>query len=254
MITRSLLTVSMILFTSHLFAQTSVFYDVHLKNGSIIRGKVVELSSEKVKIELDENVVSSFDMSEVEKVVPTEVTPSSIEKAKRSPYVKQKGFFNDTEFRMLLGSGNGDDKFNTAISFQNASGYKVNPYFRVGAGVGVDHYTDYSNTFLTVFGRVAGDMLVNWITPVYFLDEGYGFMVEKDEPGSGTETSGSKGGWMIHAGIGVKFYTSSKASFTVLAGYKVQKSQRDYTYNYNEFDYNEKRTYSRLTFGLGISF
>jgi len=237
-----------------LFAQSSGLHDVHLNSGSIIRGKVVELSSEKVKIELGENLISEFSMSEVEKVVPAEAVQPATVKHERIPYIKRKGFFNDTEFRFLIGSGNADDKFNTAISFQTSSGYKVNPYFRVGGGAGVNHYTDYDNTFVTVFGRVAGDMLNNWITPVYFLDEGYGFVFEDKKTDSGAEVTNSKGGWMLHAGIGVKFYTPSKASFSILAGYKVQKSERDYQYDYYEYTYHEDRTYSRLTFGMGINF
>ncbi len=237
-----------------LLAQSGDLYDIHLKSGSIIRGKVVELSSEKVKIEIGGNVISEFNMGEVEKVVPAEAAQPSAEKKERIPYVRRKGFFNDTEFGFLIGSGNADDKFNTAISFQTSSGYKVNPYFRIGAGTGVDHYTDYDNTFISVFGRVAGDMLNNWVTPVYFLDEGYGFVFEEDKTDSGAEITNSKGGWMMHAGIGVKFYTPSKASFSLLAGYKMQKSQRDYQYDYYEYTYHEDRSYSRLTFGMGVGF
>lgn len=236
-----------------LFAQNGSLYDVHLRSGTVIRGNIMELSSEKVKVELGENVISEFSMSEVEKVVPPE-TASAAEKKERTPYVRKKGFFNDTEFRFMLGSGNGDDKFNTAISFQTASGYKVNRYFRVGGGAGIDHYTDYSNTFVALFGRIAGDMLPHWITPVYFLDEGYGFMVKKDDAGTGAETNDSKGGWMLHAGIGVKFYTASKASFTFLTGCKVQKSQRDYQFANYDYGYHEERTYSRMTFGIGVGF
>ena len=252
MITRSILSATAILLTSYLFAQTGSLYDIYLKNGAVIRGKVIELTSEEVQVEIGDQVISDLSMSEVEKVIPAASDELQIETKEHTRDVKERGFFSDTEFRLLLGSGNGDDKFNSAISFQSAAGYKLNPYFRFGGGAGVDHYTDYDNTFLTVFGRVAGDMLPNWITPVYFLDEGYGFMFEKDAPNSSTETKDSKGGWMIHAGVGVKFYTRSKASFTLLTGYKVQKSQRDYTYY--DYSYHEDRTYSRLTFGMGVSF
>lgn len=237
-----------------LFAQSNALQDIYLKSGSIIRGKVVELSSEKVKIEIGDNVISEFNMSDVGKVVPAETVQPATEKKERTPYIRRKGFFNDTEFGFMIGSGNADDKFNTAISFQTSSGYKVNPYFKVGGGAGVDHYTDYGSTFVTVSGRVAGDMLNHWITPVYFLDEGYGFVFENGKTDSGAEITRSKGGWMMHAGIGLKFYTPSKASFSILAGYKVQKSQRDYQYDYYEYTYHEDRTYSRLTFGMGVGF
>lgn len=252
--TKFILSSLLIFLSTLLFAQKTTQYDVHLKNSSIIRGKIIELTSESVKIELGKNIVSTFAMSDVDKVVPVEFSNSSATKPEKVPFVKKKGFFNDTEVRLLVGSGNGDDKFNTAFSFQSASGYKVNRYFRVGAGVGVDHYNDYGNTFIPVFGRIAGDILPNWITPVYFLDEGYGFMVEKDNSGSGAETTSGKGGWMIHGGIGLKFYTPAKASFTLLAGYHVQKSERDYQYPYYEYGYHEERTYSKLTFGLGVNF
>ncbi|HXH18157.1 MAG TPA: hypothetical protein VNJ07_03650 [Chitinophagales bacterium] len=243
---------ALLIFTSQLlFAQKSSLYDVYLKNGTIIRGKVVELSSEKVKIELSKGVISIFEMNEVEKVLPAE----SMEKTRKEPVIKTNGFFNAAEFRVLAGSGNDGDKFSTAYSFQNVSGYQVNRYFRLGGGIGIDHYNEYSHTFIPLFAQVSGDVVKGRVTPVYFADAGYSFLIEKDEYTNGAEEAGSKGGLLIHGGLGLKFYTASRVSFSLLAGFKVQHSERSYTYSWNEgYVYREDRVYRRHTFGLGICF
>ena len=243
----------LIFFSTTLFAQKATQYDVYLKNGSLVRGKIVELTSEQVKISLGKDVVSSFSMNEVDKVVPVE--NNSAEKEKREALIKAKGFFNETEFGALVGSGTNDDKFTSAFSFQNVSGYQVNRYFKVGGGVGVDYYNEYSHTFIPLFARVSGDMVKFRVTPVYFADAGYGFLAEKDQYTNGSEELSSSGGLMLHGGLGLKFYTASKISISLLAGYKAQFSSREYYYTWNEgYSYNEDRVYRRFSFRLGICF
>jgi len=243
----------MIFLSNFLFAQKNMQDVVYLKNGSIIRGVITEFIPEKsVKIETEGKSIFVFEMTEVEKITREEAPC----KSHLCPAnIKTKGFFNETEFRLLVGSGNDSSKFNTAWSLQNMSGYQVNRYLKIGGGAGVDHYNEYSHTFIPLFGRISGDMVNYRITPVYFADAGYGFLIEKDEYTNGAEERGSKGGLMIHAGFGLKFYTASKVSASLLAGFKLQRSQRDYVYSWNEsYIYHEDRVYRRFTFGAGVSF
>jgi hypothetical protein len=131
----------------------------------------------------------------------------------------------------------------------------VNRFFRVGGGIGVTHYADYSHTFFPVFARVSGDIVKFHITPIYFADAGYGFLVEKDSYDTSTEELSSKGGLMVHGGIGVKFYTPSKVSLSLTTGFCLQKSSREYQYTWSEgYTYTEERIYRRFSFGIGVNF
>ncbi len=246
------LTASLIFFVAVAFGQKNLQDVVYLKNGSIIHGIITEFIPDKsVKIETEGNNVFVFEMQEVEKV-----TKEVASKAKRdlTPYIKKKGFFNETELGMLLGKSSDDSK-TTDFSVSTVNGYQVNRHFRIGAGVGIDHYGQYNHTFLPVFGRVSGDVVKFWVTPVYFVDAGYGFLFEKDEYTNGAEERSSDGGLMLQGGVGLKFYTPTKVSFTLAFGYKVQMSEREYVYNYySDYVYKEERIYRRHTLRLGINF
>jgi hypothetical protein len=103
--------------------------------------------------------------------------------------------------------------------------------------------------------RVSGDIIKFHVTPIYFVDAGYGFLVEKDNYDSNIEELSSKGGLMVHGGVGLKFYTASKASFSLTAGFCLQKSSREYQYTWSEgYPYKEERIYRRFSFGMGLNF
>lgn len=242
----------MIFNAGFLFAQKHLQDVVYLKNGSIVRGVITEFIPEQsVKIETADGNTFVFGMADVEKITREEAPCRS---RLRPAVISTKGFFNDTETGMLIGGGD-TSKFSTAYSLQNVSGYQVNRYLKIGAGAGIDHYNDYSHTFIPVFGRISGDIVKYRVTPVYFVDAGYSFLIEKDEYSSGIQEVRSKGGLMVHGGLGLKFYTATRVSFSILVGFKVQHSEREYAYSWNEsYIYHEGRVYRRNTFRVGICF
>lgn len=244
----SLLSIIMIFTGQLLFAQKNEQDVVYLKNGSIIRGFISEFQPDKsVTIKTADQNIFVFEMSEVEKLT-RELPPNT-----KQYHIKQKGYFNETSF--VIGVGGDKDDFTTALSVTTVNGYQVNRFFRIGGGVGVTHYADYSHTFFPLFARVSGDMIKCRITPIYFADAGYAFLVEKDAYYNNTEELSSSGGLMLHTGVGIKFYTAHKASFSLTAGFSLQKSEREYQYNWSDGNhYREKRDYRRITFGLGINF
>jgi len=249
--TKVVLSALFVLLAQFLFAQKNMQDVVYLKNGSVIRGFISEFVPEKsVTIKTEGQSIFVFEMNEVEKITREE--PPVTKKA-RAPYMKEKGYFNETEFRVLLGDGG--DGFSTGQSLITAHGYQVNRFFRIGAGVGAAHYNNYGNTFIPLFARVSGDMVKFRVTPIYFVDAGYGFLVGRDEHDSNIEELNSQGGLLIHAGTGLKFYTTSKASFTLAVGFSLQKSSREYQYVWSEgYIYKEDRTYQRMTLGFGVNF
>lgn len=249
--TKIFLSALFILLAQFLFAQQQMQDVVYLKNGSVIRGFISEfIPDSSVTIKTEGQSVFVFEMSEVEKITREE---QPVIKKERVPYIKEKGYFNETEFCVLLGDG--ASGFTTGESLLTVNGYQVNRFFRVGAGVGVARYNNYDNTFIPLFARVSGDMVKFRVTPIYFVDAGYGFLVGREETDSNIEELGSQGGLLIHAGAGLKFYTATKASFTLAVGYNLQKSSREYQYVWSEgYAYKETRAYQRITLGCGVNF
>lgn len=244
---KSLLSILLIFIGQLLVAQNNQQDVVYLKNGTIVRGFISEFQPDKnVTIKTAEQSIFVFEMSEVEKITR--------EPGGKQYHIKQKGYFNETA--MVIGVGGDKNDRNTSLSLITVNGYQVNRFFRIGGGAGVMHYADYDNTFYPLFGRVSGDMIKFRITPVYFADAGYAFFLGKDTYQDGMEEVSSKGGFMLHTGAGIKFYTVHKASFTLTAGFSLQKSEREYQYIWwsEGSSYKEKRDYRRVTFGLGINF
>jgi hypothetical protein len=234
-----------------LLAQNKALYDVLLKNGTVITGEIASLTAEKVTVRLGGEVVTEMNMTDVERVAPHVQARAGKEKC--SPIMPAKGFFNETELGAMVGSGNGDDKFNTGWTLQNVSGYRVNRHFSVGGGVGVEQYPEYGNTFFPLFARVSGDMLKRRVSPVYFADAGYSFIAGDYE--NGMEQLSSKGGVMVHGGLGLRICTATRLSVTFLAGFKMQRSTREYASTwYESYAYSEERTFLRHTFRLGLGF
>lgn len=116
---------------------------LYLKNGSIIRGTILELVPEKsVKIQTGDGSIFVYQMSEVEKITKgkpyptynsTEEEPYGYEKAPR-----YRGFAN---FTMAFGSG--DYSYNR-IMFSTTHGAQITPEIFAGVGIGLMDWFDYN--------------------------------------------------------------------------------------------------------------
>jgi len=92
----SILVTLIILFTATVFAQSSTGDVLYLKNGSIIRGQITELSPENVKIKTSDGSVFIYPMTEIEKIVKepiTEETPAPAPKKAGISFGLRGGLF-----------------------------------------------------------------------------------------------------------------------------------------------------------------
>lgn len=232
------------------FGQQSTDDVVYLKNGSVIRGSIVELVPDgNITIEIMGGSTLVYPMAEVEKITKEKSRyEMPIQKAH---YIKHRGFFNSSEIGLGFGSQNyyyGGITSN--VSMQTINGFQYSRHLQAGLGIGIDYYTNQPLLYNPVFIRISGDIINNPVTPFYYVDGGYTFVWEEDN----NDATTYEGGIMFNPGIGVKFYSRTKASYTIGFGYKSQKST--YTYN-NPWDnsvFVEKRTFNRLTLKLGIGF
>ncbi len=236
---------------------------LYLKSGSIIRGKIKEQQAgEKVKIELLGGSVFVFNASEIDSIKQEDANKARLRRFAKDYYRRNRGFRNMTEVGFIYGPGQSGytqyyysnataDDFGLSISTTN--GYQIWPYLYVAAGVGIDRYITYKQTFSPFFVRLASEFLKKKVTPYVFCDAGYALMW-KQKNDEWTVYNG-KGGLYIAAGGGVRIYTRSRASITLSAAYKRTHSETGWHYVGNEtYKYNISRIYQRLVVNVGVSF
>jgi hypothetical protein len=248
---------------------------VYLKNGSVLRGKIqpppTPLNGEpesagKVKIELLGGSVFVFGQAEIDSIKRENVNKVKLKEINQNYYRKNRGYRNITEFGFIYGTnlkqatadpyyyyGNtGDD---VGISLHSINGYQVWPYLFFGAGVGIDRFITYRQTFSPFYVRIASEFLKRKVTPYVFFDAGYNVMWKKKN--DDYYSYKNKGGYYISCGGGVRIYTRSRASVMLGLAYKRNYSQTKWWYTQqggDGYNYEIKRTYQRLVFNVGVTF
>jgi hypothetical protein len=202
------------------WGQSNAYIEVvYLKNGSIIRGTIIEqIPNVKLKIETRDGNVFVYTYEEIEKITK-EIVPTQDQKEdsdvnrrnqnKNEGGYMRSGYFNATE--LLISSGFGEAKNNGYSNFKNNSrfygfrtshGYQASPHFAFGIGTGliIGNYDNYipifidmrfplgKNKFRATFNIAGGTIL--------------------------KET----GNYFVNPSIGMKIYLSKRSSFNLNFG------------------------------------
>jgi hypothetical protein len=258
---------------SSLSAQPNMQDVVYLKNGSIIKGKIVSpenmaterVSAEGVKVQIAGGSVFVFPHDEIDSIKKESSLKEQIKHIKKDYFRREHGYRNITSFGVLYGANlkkvtpdpndpnsyNNDDDW--GMTLHTVNGYQWWPYLFTGAGMGIDRYINYKQTFSPFYFRVASEFLKKKVTPYVFGDVGYAVMWKQRNNVSYSYKS--KGGLYVSAGAGIRIYTRSRASVILSASYKRTNSETTWWYtNYDTIIYNIKRTYQRLSLEVGVTF
>ena len=228
---KKLLFVSLfILFSLISFAQSEHIDVVYLKNGTIVKGMIIELIPKKsLKIKTADESVFSYEINEVEKIT-------------KEPLVKEagsvsngaglkKGYTFIGEFGYQRGTMEGEMK---RLKFDVINAYQINPYFSAGVGLGFRYYLDDPEMRLCpVFVDLRAYFSNKAITPYLGMSVGYTFWANREF---------EQVGWMLHPSLGVSFKVFEAARINVSLGYE----------NQSFIHYYEKG--GSLNLGVGILF
>ena len=229
-----LIMISLSLFS---FAQTIGDYIdvVYLKNGSIIKGIIIEqVPGKTVKIKTNDGSEFVYNIQEVEKFTREEkvskriieevgiskATPDSL-KYMNNFKMKTKGYFAEI-----------DALFNTAsIGLRLTNGYRFGRFGNIGLAIGLEALNSdfyYGDKFpaLSLNLVYSGEILKKRITPFYQIEAGYGFSLDRYGGNRGFTGFGNDiidetwyygreeiinyGGPMGAIALGVKFATKRK--------------------------------------------
>ena len=213
---------------------------VYLKNGSIIKGSVIEvIPNGSVKIQTQDGSLFVYDMNEVDRIVNEEKTQSEEQKDNSEDYLKSgfRGFF---DLGAHAGFGDAEDNYLLMASF--TAGYQINRFFFVGAGCSPtlalydDEYYDEVETgfILPIYGAIRFDFVNAKVSP--FLDTRVGYSVTDDCRGLYT---------YIGAGCRIK-------KLSLSAGYTYQR--KELTGDYNGYHYDDYLDFGFAGVRIGFEF
>ncbi|MCF6364948.1 MAG: hypothetical protein L3J35_01985 [Bacteroidales bacterium] len=212
---------------------------LHLKNGSIIYGKIIEnIPDSIVKIKTECNNILVFEKQKIESINSTKN-----EKYKTIPY-------NLTMDAGIAGFGG---SYDASISLLITGTYNFNEKYYVGITSGIEYF---QIPVLPVAGELRADIFKRNTTPFIYFRGGYGFKLIRDEENS-SYIATYKGGIMFGSGIGIKKRFTSEFAMTFSIGYRHQQTYESYDYVLGDrwnSDYERHYFNNRTTFRIGFIF
>ena len=232
-----------VLFSTIMFAQNSTQDVVYLKNGSIIRGIIIEqVPNQTIKIQTMDGNVFVYKIDEVEKMTKEQT------KGKKE-YSNNNSF---SGYRGIIEAGyqikNGDyglDRF----KFNFINGYQISPYFSFGLGTGIRYYVDEKATLVPVFLDLRTHFLKGNFSPYLSVDFGYSFDATNDFKSVG---------FLLNPTVGASIKISNKSSLDFGLGYELQRMNFLYL-EYNGYIgsyvfYEDPQNCGAISFNIGFSF
>lgn len=248
------------LFGFGLYSSAQTFYTevVYLKNGSMIKGIIIEqVPNESLKIKTADGSIFVYKISEVEKITKEETTtvaPSTyfyrggreaVRETRREARRTLKGYkgFVDAGYTFDLDDYYYDNMNRFEVS--TTHGYQFNNYFFVGGGVALDYYTDADLYAVPVFANFRANFINKNITPFGDFKLGY--------------AAGDVEGVYLSMAIGVRFAVAKKSAINLRLEYTCQGAEHAYYgYGYanygNYYYYSEHEAMNGFGFKLGFEF
>lgn len=233
---------------------------LYLKNGTIIRGTIIEFNPQTgVRIVIPGNYELFFPNSEIE-IVKNEKTVKS----------KPPLAIADTSIWTLkpvsgLMVGAGGNEHEAPFSFLTSVMYRFRPKLQAGVGSGIEFFNE---TTLPLFAEINYFLYNKPVSPYIFAMGGYAIALENRNQSAYNDPIDSKGGELYGAGFGLKFALRNGSSLIIQTGYRLQMLRYDaksYYYNYplyssfwpgptSETMTERRDELKRLSFQIGITF
>ena len=235
-----LLVLAFTLFAWGLSAQEGYQDVVYLKNGSIVRGMIIEqVPNESVKIQTADGSVFVYKMDEIQKITKELDAYNAQRPGYRGPrkaisFKDIAGYRGMAEIAYSIGTGeNPSDRLEVSTSH----GYQFGQHFYLGAGIGFQYHFDADDAiFLPVFIHFRGNLLKTNITPFLDFKVGYSFFDYQ--------------GFYLSPGLGCAFNPGWQGSGRIylLLAYTLQKAKIDSYYRH--YDINNNLAAFSIKFGF----
>ena len=245
-----------LIYISQTFAQ-DIQEVVYLKNGSIIRGLIVEqIPNESLKIQTRDGSVFAYKMSEVQKITKetiyygkkvdskivnsntrTNYNQNEFNEKSIYQYIKhfKPGFNGFMDFAYIAGIGKyAENRSEFTISLGTRP--KEAEYLYAGIGAGVAYWFTAEKLTTPIFAHVRGDIPIKRkYNPFADIKVGYSFW--------------DLNGWYGSFIAGMRFKLTKKTAFNVGAGYQFQERLSNTVYSSKN-----KKMFEGLIFRIGGEF
>lgn len=214
---------------------------IYLKNGSVIRGIIVEqIPNESIKMETRDGNLFVYKLDEISKLTKENEVKGSAKKS-----LKGNGYMGIVEVGYGIDAG-GDLAKLTNINRVNVSiinGYKFNPYLYLGLGTGIIYYTgDADELSIPLYTYFKANFINNKVSPFASMSLGYIMNTKEDAFFSGL---------LLEPAVGVNFSVSQRNNISFSLSYALHQTEY---YYYNGYYNEESELAGAITFKLGFSF
>lgn len=251
----TLVSLLLLFLSSQTLAQSPSKEDVvYLKNGSIIRGEIIERDPEYyIKIQISGGSVLTFVMDEIQSIQqekPIDLSKKQPQKSrskkeanhgKRNVSYRTQGVYNLFSFGIGVGESLYENPgwIGANPSFQYSIGYRAAHWFSIGQGIGMDFYD--VGSVVPFYVEIRGDLLKRPVTPHFYASGGYSLGAI-----GAWEISKIQGGLYAHVGAGYKIHTKRRAEWLFSLGYKMQQikaEKSEYIFGWQPDGYRIERYY-----------
>lgn len=186
---------------------------VTLRDGSVLRGKLLEDTEDRIRLQILGGSIFAYPKTEVLTVTVSDTRIYSILKTYR--YGRDGWYYDLSAFANFSNDGDG------GIGATFSAGYQLNNYLGLGLATGYNYLSANNGVQLFPFAaEVRGQVLQAPVTPFYRVTAGYSFATRNPDFG----IIEARGGWFWYPAIGMRWDTYSGSAFTLDGGYQFQSA------------------------------
>jgi len=235
------MTVFFLLVSSFVIAQTNTRDVVYLKNGSIIKGDILEVvPNESLKIKTSDGSIFVFKMEEVDRTGKEESEKNQTSgPGKDRPHPKSSGYLLMVRLGPNLETSDGKSNFSGGI----INAFQVNPYISLGIGAEATNYVyhEISNSSVMIYPVFFDARFYDarrTVQPMFSAQVGYGIVGNKKNRMDGSngsyvdfEPSTGEGGFFFAFYGGIRMQVTKRTAIVVDGGVTRQnlKGTRSYS-------------------------
>jgi hypothetical protein len=253
-------------------AQTNQKDIIYLKNGSIIKGTIIEIIPDStLKIQTADGSLFIYKTKDVEKITKEEVKkPEVKQQAVKTETVKsEKHILAPKGYFVLARLGPNVQLFEgIEVSMGIINGYHVNEFFSLGVGIEATHYNFDYNNYLSaplypIFVDARFQIPKGIVSPMFSMQFGYAALGKITSTNNvNYNTSEVGGGLYVAVGAGLKvtinktfaFLAEGGASFQSIKGYIDNFDYYNNSGNFYSSGTEETVPSLRVNIGFAVSF
>jgi hypothetical protein len=188
---------------------------VYLKNGWVIKGRVMLNTPDTLKIESCCGNIFVFNPSEVLTIETEKIKPGK-ESVVGHLISSKNGIYSLNTFGLIIGRSNAMD--GTGYSLKTQIGYQFSNYAGIALGTGIDKY---NIEVVPLFISFKSELMKRENTPVLNCYFGYSFPMKNKNTSDYTNYT-YDGGFCSGFDIGICSYKTQSRAFYLSAGYQYQ--------------------------------